>query len=118
MKLYDKGIENIKWLFVKDPKGKISCQEILDLIPSLTNASSVKKVMIKFQEKHPEMGMKKDVQVTHLSTWSGIKIASMEVLLNRYKEVVRLGYICDHIYSRDKKDTDPYNTSPMYLRSL
>ena len=106
MKLYDKGIENIKWLFVKDPKGKISCQEILDLIPSLTNASSVKKVMIKFQEKHPEMGMKKDVQVTHLSTWSGIKIASMEVLLNRYKEIVRLAQCPESKIKRTSNNQD------------
>ena len=97
MKFYDKDIENVKWLFVTDPKGKISCQEILDLIPSLIAASNVKKVMIKFQEKHPEMGIKEDVETTHLSTWSGIKMASMDVLLNRYKEAISLANLSNYI---------------------
>ena len=90
MKLYDKGIENVKWLFVADPKGKITCQEILELIPSLKNTSNAKKVMIKFQEKHPDLGIKEDIEATHLITWNGIKIASMDVLLNRYKEAISL----------------------------
>ena len=55
----------------------------MELIPGLTTTDDVKKLMSKFHEKDDEFNIIENPQSN--DCWNGIRIAPIDILLERYK---------------------------------